>query len=298
MNGVEIALAGYLAFGQLIPHGQQEIVKHAGLQVLHADGAVTLRLKETGREKRAEGGAEVTTIRLVDELYPFEVTRYVKSWNDCDAVETWVEVRHSETGPVKLLKADSFASAVGVPAKEVGVLSLTGKWAREANVSESKVANGQIVELASKAGTRDAWESNAAMMVSFGPSDEESGNVLGVALEWTGTTSRRIRRGWDGKTTEVFAGVDMTSGPYTLDPGKVFRTPKAVLVWSEKGRGEVSRQSASRSPQQLGGLVLQLYGEDAHGHDGRREGDGRGDVRPGRRMVRARQVCARRQEPG
>ena len=44
MNGVEIALAGYLAFGQLIPQGQQEIVKHAGLQVLHADGAVTLRL--------------------------------------------------------------------------------------------------------------------------------------------------------------------------------------------------------------------------------------------------------------
>ena len=51
MNGVEIALAGYLAFGQLIPQGQQEIVKHAGLQVLHADGAVTLRLKEAGREK-------------------------------------------------------------------------------------------------------------------------------------------------------------------------------------------------------------------------------------------------------
>ena len=59
MNGVEIALAGCLAFGQLIPQGQQEIVKHAGLQVLHADGAVTLRLKEADREKRAEGYAEV-----------------------------------------------------------------------------------------------------------------------------------------------------------------------------------------------------------------------------------------------
>ena len=34
MNGVDIALAGYLAFGQLIPQGQQEIVKHAGLRGL------------------------------------------------------------------------------------------------------------------------------------------------------------------------------------------------------------------------------------------------------------------------
>ena len=242
MNGAEIVLAGYLAFGQLVPHGQQEIVKHAGLQAIHADGSVTLRLKEEGRETKEENGADVTAIRLKDEYYPFEVTRYVKTWRDCDAVETWVEIRHGERGAVKLLHADSFASAVDVPANEVGVLSLTGKWAREANVSESKVANGQIVELASKAGTRDAWESNASMMVSFGPSDEESGRVLGVALEWTGTTSRRIRRSWDGKSTEVFAGVDMTSGPYTLDPDKVFRTPKAILVWSEKGRGEVSRQ--------------------------------------------------------
>lgn len=28
----------------------------------------------------------------------------------------------------------------------------------------------------------------------------------------------------------------MTSGPYTLDPDKVFTTPKAILVWSETGR--------------------------------------------------------------
>ena len=123
MNGVEIALAGYLAFGQLIPQGQQEIVKHAGLQALHADGAVTLRLREEERGKREENGAEVTTIRLVDEHYPFEVTRYVKTWRDCDAVETWMEIRHSEGGPVRLIRADSFASAVGVPAKEVG-----GSW--------------------------------------------------------------------------------------------------------------------------------------------------------------------------
>ena len=49
MTTLEIAMAGYLAFGQLIGGGQQEIVKHAGLQAIHNDGAVTLRLKETGR---------------------------------------------------------------------------------------------------------------------------------------------------------------------------------------------------------------------------------------------------------
>ena len=243
MTTLEVVLAGYLAFGQLIPQGQQEIVKHAGLQVIHADGSVTLRLKETGRCETAEGGAKTVRISMADEHYPFEVVRFVRSWSDCDAVETWVEIRHSEPGSVKLVQADSFASCVDAKEDVVKVLSLAGSWGCEANVRESEVSAGQSVQLLSRAGTRDAWESNAGMMVSFGVRvDEERGKVLGVALEWTGTTERRVLRNWNGKTTEVFAGIDMTTGPYTLDPGVAFVTPRAVLVWSECGRGEVSRQ--------------------------------------------------------
>ena len=266
MTALEIAMAGYLAFGQPTGNNYEAITKHAGLQVIHADGAVTLRLREEERGKREENGAETTLIRLKDERYPFEVTRYIRTWNDCAAVETWVEVRHEEAGPVRLMRADSFAAPVDSadlwPSAEgeetpkrkkvfdpkkrippVRVLSLTGSAKWVANVVRQEIGNGQIVELASKSGGRNAWESNAAMMVEFEEDvDEERGKVLGVALEWPGTSCRRIRRSWDGKRTEVFAGIDMTTGPYTLDPGVTFTTPKAVLVWSENGRGEISRQ--------------------------------------------------------
>lgn len=241
MTGVDIALAGLLAFGQ--PSGPRATVKHAGLQVLHADGAATLRLKETGRSESAgEDGSKTTTIDLRDEHYGFFVTRHVKTWPDCDAVETWMELRNGEDGAVKILRADSFGANIGVKAGEVSVLTLTGTWAREANVSETKVANGSTAQFLSLSGTRDAWESNAAMMVSFGKSYEERGKVLGVALEWTGPSEKRVRRNWNGTATEVFAGVAFPTGPYTLDPGKTFTTPKAILVWSGKGKGEVSRQ--------------------------------------------------------
>ena len=238
MTTLDIAMAGYLAFGQLIPGGQQEIVKHAGLQVIHADGAVTLRLKETARQE-SDG---LIAITLKDEYYPFEVKRFVKTWPDCDAVETWLEIKHDESGPVRLLRADSFASMVKCAEKPVRVMSLSGSWAREANICESEVAPGQAVHINSLSGTRDAWEANAAMMVSFGENvDEDAGKVLGIALEWTGTTEQRVHRNWDGSATEVFSGADMTTGPYVLDPGVVFTTPKAILAWSENGRGAVSR---------------------------------------------------------
>ncbi len=259
MTGLEIALSGYLAFGQLLPTGQVEIQKYAGIQAIHADGAVTLRLNETGRQETDEDGGKHIVITLDDAAYPFHVTRHVKTWPDCSAVETWVEIRHEENAPVKLLKMDSFATSVPlakfkcstlgkdtrypVPYPEVKVLSLAGIWAREANVRETSLAPGQLLVLSSRAGTRDAWESNAGMMVSFGENvSEEKGTVLGIALEWTGTTCRTVRRNWLGDETEVFAGVDMETGPYTLDPGVTVTTPKAIVVLSEKGRGEVSRQ--------------------------------------------------------
>ncbi|MBQ3345160.1 MAG: alpha-galactosidase [Kiritimatiellae bacterium] len=243
MTTLDIALAGCLAFGQLTGNPREAITKHNGLQVIHADGAVTLRLAEVGRDEMATVGAKTVSVRMKDEHYPFEVVRHVKTWDDCGAVETWADIRHSETGAVRLVRADSFAAPVAVTSAAVRVMSLTGTAQNEANVSETSLANGQTLELVSSAGTRDAWEANASMMVSFGDGvDEEGGNVLGVALEWSGTSCRRIRRNWNGTVTEVFAGVDMTTGPYTLDPGVTFTTPRAILVLSEKGKGEVSRQ--------------------------------------------------------
>lgn len=243
MTALQIALAGYLAFGQPTGNYYEAITKHSGLQVIHADGAVTLRLRESGREEKTADGAKTVVVRLKDERYPFEMTRYVKTWGDCDVVETWSELKHGESGPVRLVRADSFAAPVAVTSETVRVMALTGKACNEAHVSYSTVGNGQIAELVSSAGTRNAWEANASMMVEFGEGvGEECGKVLGVALEWPGTSSRRVRRNWDGSVTEVFAGVDMTTGPYTLDPGVTFTTPKAVLVWSENGRGEISRQ--------------------------------------------------------
>ena len=181
MTAFEIAMAGYLAFGQLTGGYYEAITKHSGLQVIHADGAVTLRLAEVGREELAADGAKTIVVRHKDERYPFEVTRYVRTWGDCAAVETWAEIRHSEPGPVRLVRADSFAAPVDVASDVVRVLSLTGMAKNEANVSRSSVGNGQTVELVSRAGTRNAWEANAAMMVEFGDGvDEERGEALGV----------------------------------------------------------------------------------------------------------------------
>lgn len=69
MTALEIAMAGYLAFGQIVPGDQPEIVKHAGLQVLHSDGAVSLRLKnESGALSFEPRGAEDRTAEVLSAV--------------------------------------------------------------------------------------------------------------------------------------------------------------------------------------------------------------------------------------
>ena len=245
MNAIEIATSALLSFGQVVGGGgnAEAIVRHAGLQVIHADGTLTLRLKEVSRET-ADGadGAKETVIALKDESYDFFVRRHVVSYGDCEAVETWNEIENREEGAVRLVRMDSLAVRLPGDRHYARVFGLTGVWASEANVHEGEVAEGQIVELSAHGGNRNAWESNAGMMVSLEPEAcENRGEVLGVALEWTGNTCRRVRHRHGGGI-EVFAGVDNFTGPYVLDAGKTVVTPKAIVVCSAEGRGGVSRR--------------------------------------------------------
>ena len=96
MDLIEVVLSGVLAFGQPMSNAPQQTVKHAGLQVLHDDGAASLRLMEASRETVAADGATDTVVRYRDEAYPFEVPRHVRRWGDCGIVETWDEIRLSE----------------------------------------------------------------------------------------------------------------------------------------------------------------------------------------------------------
>ncbi len=56
MTALEIAMAGYLAFGQPTGNYYEAVTKHSGLQVIHSDGAVTLRLEELKVENVGSAG--------------------------------------------------------------------------------------------------------------------------------------------------------------------------------------------------------------------------------------------------
>ena len=240
MSITNILFSAYLAFGQPIPNSR-EVVRYGGIQAIHADGTLTLRMSETGRKERAKNGARHIVVFCRDEAYPLYLTRHFVLWDDCDVAETWIEIKHDEEGPVRLVRTDSFAAEIPEATNEIRVLTLAGSNQHEAKVVECGLPAGQTLATSSREGIHNAWESNPVMMVSLGRSDERTGEVLGVALEWTGCSAKSVRREADGRT-KVFIGVDHQGGPYVLDPGVTLTTPRALLTLSHRGKGEVSRQ--------------------------------------------------------
>ena len=120
-------------------------------------------------------------------------------------------------------------------------MSLTGEWCSEAEVVETPLPRGRRVCLDSRSGVRDAWLNNPSFMLSAGgPSTETSGRVFGGVLCWSGAWEISFRLS-EVDLLEIAGGPANIAGDYVLDPGRSIAMPVAALTFSDKGKGQVSR---------------------------------------------------------
>ena len=231
----------YAAFGQ--PLVSMDVDKFGGLAVKHADGTITTELIAVGEKpvEIAEKGARHIVLKHRDKVYPFFVDQHFRAYDDCDVIETWLEIRHEEPGAAELSRMDSFALDLPRIARDYRLLTLSSWWGSEAKLSEATLARSQTITVNSRNGVRGAWDANPAFMLQLdGSAGEETGRVLGGALGWGGAWKMSFKRDW-GDVVQICAGADNGAGAYRLDAGKTLRTPDFLFVWSERGRGGVSR---------------------------------------------------------
>lgn len=232
----------YLTAGSDSHSGGRACTKFAGLSVIHADGALSSELHDAGAEiVKDAAGTEHLVLTLRDPAYPFTVKQHFRAFAAYDIIETWTEIRHDESAPVKLVQMDSAAFFFPLVAKKFYLMTLPGQWGSEGQIEETPVGKGQTVTLDSRSGVRSAMGNNASFMLSLDtPATETAGRVIAGALAWSGAWSIRVQHDQvDG--LGLFAGAQNPSGPYTLDPGKTLVLPKLVLTTTDAGKGQVSR---------------------------------------------------------
>ena len=135
------------------------------MQVVHADGNTSTDLIYDSLTRTQESAdRELVRVKLHDPAYPFEVTLSFRTHRDQDLVEQWTEIRHSESGPVKLERMAS--SSLLLSPTNVSLRHFYGDWANEMNPVTELITPGTKV-LDSKIGVRAHQFGNPSFILSL-----------------------------------------------------------------------------------------------------------------------------------
>ena len=236
----------YPAYGMNAP-------AEAALAMRHSDGNMSTDLTVTGVERLKNDGNTITVIHMRDVVYPVNVDLKYMEYKDVDMIEVWAEITNNEKQTVTLTQ---FSSAM-LPIRRgnVWLSHLYGSWANEGRLSEEPLEPGMKV-LKNKDGTRNSHTDHGEVMFSLdGKARENSGDVIGAAICYSGNYQLRI----DTDDTEYhyfFAGINPDNSEYHLKKGETFKTPHLALTFSKEGLS-----GASRNFHRWGRKYMLMHGE-------------------------------------
>ena len=214
-------------------------ISEPAIQVVHGDGNSSLDLKYVSHKKdQLDDNTTLTSIVLEDDVYPFRVTLFYKSWKQENVIEQWAEIEHEEAAPVLLKK---FASAnLYFSQKEFYLTTFHNNWAKEMQPAETRLERG-LRSVDSKLGTRAMLLQAPHFILSFGgPAAENQGSVILGQLAWSGNFKIDFEvDSYDN--LRLIAGVNPYASEYLLQKNQSFKTPSLVYAISHQGMGEASR---------------------------------------------------------
>lgn len=209
------------------------------VKLTHEDGVLTTDLMYVSHKtENIDGNRTSTIISLKDRIYPvfFEV-KFV-AYKDEDVITQSVGIHHTEKTDLKI---ESLASSyLPLHAESYYLTHFNGTWAHEMQMEEEKLTHGiKIIE--TKKGVRATQAQNPSFLLSLNhPSEEDYGEVYGGSLAWSGNYNLSFEMDESG-VLNIVSGMNPFAATYNLSKNRALETPEMILTYSDKGKGQVSR---------------------------------------------------------
>ncbi len=211
----------------------------SAMAMTHADGNMTMDMAVQGVSTAPDGKGTVTTVTFKDRFYPVTVALKYRTFPKDDIIEMWTETTNNEKKNITLRQ---FAS-MSLPVRygDVWLQNYHGAWANEARVNDEPLRPGMKV-IKNRDGGRNSHTSHGEIMLSLdGKAQEQTGRVIGAAVEYGGNYKLRIDTD-ESLQHRLFAGMDEENSAYNLKPKETFVTPPVAMTYSADGMGTVSRR--------------------------------------------------------
>ncbi|MBQ8162295.1 MAG: alpha-galactosidase, partial [Clostridia bacterium] len=184
-----------------------------------------------------EGEASTLKLHMSDALLGLRVTLLYTVFDDCDVIARSAMFENLSGDALRLEQADSLC--LDLPDAAWELMTLTGDWARERSVVRRPLCEGfQGVE--SLRGASSLTASPFAALLRPGTT-EQLGEVIASALVYSGNFRAGAEVDCRGMT-RLRLGLNARQFSWNLNPGEVFQTPEAVLVYSAEGLSGMSAQ--------------------------------------------------------
>lgn len=228
-------------------YGATHTMSETAFAMRHADGNMSTQLlcedfKTESISDLAPNGKErkgtKLTIKLKDPLYPDIVNLYYQAYDDVDMIECWTDVTNNGKQTVTLTQF--YSSCMPVRRGNVHLTRFHGSWASEAQHVETKLTNG-LIRIKNKDGLRNATTDRSDVMFSLdGPAQENTGDVIGAVLCYSGNYSVTIDTD-ESEYHYYFAGINPDNSEYHLKKGETLTTPRVAYTYTTDGLSGASR---------------------------------------------------------
>jgi alpha-galactosidase len=183
-----------------------------------------------------EDEAETLEIELVDNIIGFTVVLSYSVYADFNVITRAAKLINNGHEKLKILRALSMN--VDFRDSDFDFLHLHGAWGRERHVERRPLVTGtQSVE--SRRGA-SSHQHNPFIALLRKDANEDFGEVYAFNLVYSGNFIAQAEVD-QFKTTRVYLGVNPFDFSWLLEAGESFQCPEAVLVYSDKGIGDMSR---------------------------------------------------------
>lgn len=211
----------------------------SAIRMTHNDGNPALELIYVNHQtKKLDSNTTETSIKMKDPVYPVEVTLYYKAFYKENVIEQWTDIVHREKKPVTLYNYAS--SMLHFDADKYWLTQFHGDWAKEVRMQESELTSGAKV-IDSKLGVRTNMYQTPVFFLSLNEkAKENTGELVAGTIAWSGNFKFTFEL--DNKNSlRISSGINPFASEYNLQPGEVFTTPSFIYTFSNKGKGQASR---------------------------------------------------------
>jgi alpha-galactosidase len=183
-----------------------------------------------------EAEAETLEIVLEDAVAGLQAVLTYTVLDELDVITRSARLINTGNSPLKLNRALSVS--LDFDHDRFELLQLSGAWARERHVVRRPLVYGQQ-GMESRRGA-SSHQHNPFLALLSPQTGEEHGEAFGVNLVYSGNFCAQAEVD-QFRTTRLTMGINPFGFRWLLAPGESFQTPEAVLVYSDKGIGGMSR---------------------------------------------------------